>query len=110
MIEITIPAVGVAMTEATVLDWLKQPGDAVEAGESVVEIETDKATSELESTVAGRLGAHLVEAGETVPVGTVIVRVLEGDEVEGEAAAPAHAAPAHAAPAAAPAPDVAAPA
>ncbi|HST40421.1 MAG TPA: 2-oxo acid dehydrogenase subunit E2 [Conexibacter sp.] len=92
MIEITIPAVGVAMTEATVLEWLKQPGDLVEAGEGVVEIETDKATTELDSTVAGRLGAHLVPEGETVPVGTVVVRVLEGDEREGDAtvaAAPA---------------------
>lgn len=92
MIEITIPAVGVAMTEATVLEWLKQPGDLVEAGEGVVEIETDKATTALESTVAGRLGAQLVPAGETVAVGTVVVRVLEGDEVEGDA--PVAAAPA----------------
>lgn len=101
MIEITIPAVGVAMTEATVLDWLKQPGDAVEVDEGVVEIETDKATTELTSTVAGRLGAHLVPAGETVPVGTVVARVLEGEEADpGETAQE----PAAAAEAAAPSP------
>ncbi|MDX6562333.1 MAG: hypothetical protein QOD65_2147, partial [Gaiellales bacterium] len=77
MIEIAIPAIGVAMTEATVVEWLKRPGETVAADEPIVEIETDKASTELESPRPGTLGAHLAAAGDVVGVGTVIVRVLE---------------------------------
>src|SRR5206468_12789538 len=70
---VAIPSVGIAMSEALLVKWHKQPGDAVAADEAVAEIETDKATMDLESPVAGRLGPHLVEPGETVAVGTVIV-------------------------------------
>jgi pyruvate dehydrogenase E2 component (dihydrolipoamide acetyltransferase) len=97
MVDITIPAVGVAMTEATVLDWLKQPGQPVAEGEAIVEIETDKATTELTSPVDGRLGEHLVAVGDEVAIGTVVVRVLEGDESE----APSETAPVATMPAAA---------
>ena len=82
MIEITIPATGVAMTEALILKWLKQPGEEVEADEPVVEIETDKATAEIVSPGAGRLGRPLFEADEVALVGAVITRILEGDEVD----------------------------
>ena len=57
------------MTEATILEWLAQPGDEIAVDQAIVEIETDKATSELTSPVAGTLGRQLVESGETVPVG-----------------------------------------
>jgi pyruvate dehydrogenase E2 component (dihydrolipoamide acetyltransferase) len=77
---VAIPSVGIAMTEALLVKWLKEPGDVVAADEPVAEIETDKATMDLESPVAGRLGPHLAEPGEIVAVGTVIVEVLgEGD-------------------------------
>ena len=85
MVDITIPAVGVAMTEATILTWLKQPGESVAEGEAIVEIETDKATAELTSPVAGRLGRHLVAEGDAVDTGATVARVLEGDETEDEA-------------------------
>lgn len=84
MIEITIPATGVAMTEALILQWLKEPGDPVEADEPVLEIETDKANAEIMSPGTGRLGEHLAQAEEVVAVGTVVARILEGDEIETE--------------------------
>jgi pyruvate dehydrogenase E2 component (dihydrolipoamide acetyltransferase) len=83
--EILIPSVGVGMTEALVLAWLKEPGDPVAAGEAVVEIETDKATMELESPSAGFLGPHLAEAGSVVPVGMVVAVVsAESDAQAGQ--------------------------
>jgi len=84
---VAIPSVGIAMTEALLVKWLKEPGDVVAADEPVAEIETDKATMDLESPVAGRLGPHLAEPGEIVAVGTVIVEVLgEGDRADAAAA------------------------
>ncbi|MDW5596941.1 biotin/lipoyl-containing protein, partial [Conexibacter stalactiti] len=74
------------MSEGTLLRWLKQPGDVVEAGEEIAEIETDKATAELESPAAGLLGALLVAEGETVPTGALLTRVLAPGEQENGAA------------------------
>ncbi|HEX5923173.1 MAG TPA: 2-oxo acid dehydrogenase subunit E2 [Baekduia sp.] len=82
MTDITIPAIGVAMTEATILEWLAQPGDEIAVDQPIVEIETDKATTELTSPAAGTLGRQLVESGETVPVGTIVARVLDAGEAE----------------------------
>jgi len=76
--EVVMPSYGMAMTEGVVVAWLKQPGDPVEAGESIAEIETDKATSELESPASGRLGPLLVEAGEAVPVGAPLTTIVDG--------------------------------
>jgi pyruvate/2-oxoglutarate dehydrogenase complex dihydrolipoamide acyltransferase (E2) component len=94
MAEIAIPSIGVAMTEALLVKWLKEPGDEVAAAEPVVEIETDKATMDLESPVAGRLGPHLAEPGAIVPVGTVIVQVVAEGEAAGSPAATVAAPPA----------------
>jgi pyruvate dehydrogenase E2 component (dihydrolipoamide acetyltransferase) len=80
--EVTIPSVGMAMTEAVLNAWLKNPGDSVAAGETLAEIETDKSVLDLESPSDGLLGRHLVPAGATVPVGQVIVRILSPGEVE----------------------------
>jgi pyruvate dehydrogenase E2 component (dihydrolipoamide acetyltransferase) len=77
MAKISIPSIGVAMEEALLLQWLKQPGDVVAAGESVAEIETDKAVMELESPVSGIMGAHLFEPEAIIPVGTTISEVVE---------------------------------
>ena len=82
MREVTIPSVGMAMTEAVLNVWLKNPGDSVAAGETLAEIETDKSALDLESPSDGLLGRHLVSAGATVPVGQVIVRILAPGEVE----------------------------
>jgi 2-oxoglutarate dehydrogenase E2 component (dihydrolipoamide succinyltransferase) len=91
MAEITIPSVGIAMEEALVVKWLKEPGDLVAVDDPVAEIETDKATMDIVSPVAGTLGPHLVEPGAIVPVGATIVHVI--DTVEGPAAAPGDIAP-----------------
>jgi pyruvate dehydrogenase E2 component (dihydrolipoamide acetyltransferase) len=80
--EVTIPSVGMAMTEAVLNAWLKNPGDSVVSGEAIAEIETDKSSLDLESPSDGVLGRHLVSAGASVPVGQVIVRVLEPGETE----------------------------
>jgi TPP-dependent pyruvate/acetoin dehydrogenase alpha subunit len=82
MHEIRMPAIGMAMTEATVTRWLRNPGDLVTPGDKVAEIETDKATMDLESPVAGRLGKHLFGSGAVVSSGTVIVRVLQAGEAD----------------------------
>jgi pyruvate dehydrogenase E2 component (dihydrolipoamide acetyltransferase) len=80
--EVTIPSVGMAMTEAVLNAWFKNPGDSVAIGEALAEIETDKSSLDVESPSDGVLGRHLVSAGSSVPVGQVIVRVLEPGEVE----------------------------
>jgi pyruvate/2-oxoglutarate dehydrogenase complex dihydrolipoamide acyltransferase (E2) component len=82
-IEVTMPQMGVSIAEATVLEWKKQPGDAVQADEPLLEISTDKAESEVPAPVTGRLAEVIVEAGETVDVGTVLARI----EPEGAAVA-----------------------
>ena len=82
MREVTIPSVGMAMTEAVLNAWLKNPGDSVAVGEAIAEIETDKSSLDLESPGDGVLGRHLVSAGASVPVGQVIVRLLEPGEIE----------------------------
>jgi pyruvate dehydrogenase E2 component (dihydrolipoamide acetyltransferase) len=98
--EVVMPEIGVSMDEGTLARWLKQPGDAVAAGEAIAEIETDKAAVELESPADGVLGRHLVAEGATALVGQALVRVLAPGESEDDAA-PAAAAPAAAAPVAA---------
>ncbi len=77
-----MPEIGVSMDEGTLARWLKQPGDPVSAGESIAEIETDKAAVEIESPVDGVLGRHLVAEGDLASVGAALVRVLENGESE----------------------------
>jgi 2-oxoglutarate dehydrogenase E2 component (dihydrolipoamide succinyltransferase) len=84
-IDITIPALGESITEATILRWLKAAGEAVERDEVVVEIETDKATMELVAPESGVLSEILKGEGEKVEIGEVIGRVTPG---EAQAAAP----------------------
>lgn len=82
MKDLFVPALGMAMEECQLVEWLKQPGEEVASGEPVAVIETDKAEMELEAPVAGRLGAHLYAAGATVPVGETVTHVLEDGEEE----------------------------
>ena len=91
MNDVVMPEIGVSMDEGTLARWLKQPGDTVAAGESIAEIETDKAAVELESPAAGVLGRHLVAEGSTALVGEALVRILAPGESE-DAGAPAEAA------------------
>jgi pyruvate dehydrogenase E2 component (dihydrolipoamide acetyltransferase) len=106
MEEIFIPATGMAMEDAELVAWLKNPGDAVAAGDPIATIETDKVTVDIEAETAGILDVHLVDAGSVVGAGVVITRVLhEGDAPASANPAPASLAPAPASPApAAPAP------
>jgi pyruvate dehydrogenase E2 component (dihydrolipoamide acetyltransferase) len=78
--DVTIPALGMAMTEAILTHWYKEPGDAVSAGEAIAEIETDKSAVDLEAPASGILGEHLVAEGAAVPVGTPVTQILEAAE------------------------------
>ena len=68
--ELTMPMLGEVMEEGLVLSWKKQEGEAVEKGETILEIETDKAVAEVESPASGVVTKILVPEGETVPVNT----------------------------------------
>ena len=81
-----VPAVGESVTEGTIAKWLKQVGDAVAVDEPLVELETDKASVEVPSTVAGSLAEIRVAEGEDVEVGTVIAMIAEGAGSAGTAA------------------------
>jgi len=78
--EVTMPQMGADMTEGTLVKWLKGVGDQVERGELIAEIETDKATVELEAFESGVLKKLVVGEGETVPVGQVIALLGAPDE------------------------------
>ena len=83
-IQVTMPALSPTMTEGKLAHWLKAEGDAVARGDVLAEIETDKATMEVEAVDAGTLGRIVVpEGSEGVPVNSVIAMILE----EGEDAA-----------------------
>ena len=78
--DVIMPQMGFDMREGTVVNWLKAEGDEVERGEPIAEIETDKATVELEAFAGGTLGRIYVEAGTTVPVGGVIAVITAAGE------------------------------
>ncbi|WP_284198473.1 biotin/lipoyl-containing protein, partial [Azospirillum oryzae] len=107
-VQILMPALSPTMTEGNLAKWLKKEGDTVKSGDVLAEIETDKATMEVEAVDEGRIGKILIPAGsQGVAVNTPIAILLEEGEDEsalssaGSAPAPAPA-PAAAAPAAAP--------
>ena len=92
-VEVTMPKMGESITEGTVLEWLKQPGERVELDEPLLEIGTDKVDTEVPSPAAGVLKEILVPEGETVEVGTKIA-VIATEAAAGAAKAPAAAPPA----------------
>src|SRR6201999_2755186 len=97
-IHILMPALSHTMTEGNVTRWLKKEGDAVKAGQVLAEIETDKATMEVEAVDEGKLGKILIPAGtEGVAVNTPIAVLLEDGEdasaLEKTSAAPVAKAP-----------------
>jgi len=71
-VEVTIPKLGLTMQEATVVRWLKKPGDAVKSGEPLLEIETEKITCEVESPPDGTLSEIVVGDGTVAAVAAVI--------------------------------------
>ncbi len=99
--EITVPVLGESVTEGSIGEWLKQPGDAVAADEPIASLETDKVAVDVPSPVAGVLQEHRAEVGDTVEVGAVIAVIEEGATASAApAAAKADPAPAPAAKAA----------
>ena len=106
-IDIQMPALSPTMEEGTLSKWLVKEGDTVSSGDILAEIETDKATMEVESIDEGTVGKIIVAAGtDNVKVGAVILQLLEDGESAADLGAPAAApaAPAAAAPAPAPTP------
>ena len=89
-IQVLMPALSPTMTEGKLVKWLKQPGDAIKAGQAIAEIETDKATMEVEAVDEGTLGKILVAAGtEGVKVNTPIAVILgEGESTAAMDVAP----------------------
>jgi 2-oxoglutarate dehydrogenase E2 component (dihydrolipoamide succinyltransferase) len=76
--EVKVPTLGESITEATLGQWLKMPGDAVKADEPVASLETDKVAIEVPSPVDGVMGDQLVAVGDTVAVGAAIARIESG--------------------------------
>jgi 2-oxoglutarate dehydrogenase E2 component (dihydrolipoamide succinyltransferase) len=90
-VELRVPSAGESITEVQIGAWLKPEGAYVERDEAVVEIETDKASMELPAPVSGFLTKHVRQAGEVVPVGTVIALIEEAERPT--TPLPAHVAP-----------------
>ena len=104
---VIMPALELAQETGKVLHWLKSPGDKVRKGEPLVEIETDKATTEIEAPASGVLGDVTARDGDVVPVGQTIALIFASEEAgsvapglqsAGAAAVPAPAAAVRASP------------
>ena len=80
--DIFMPALSSTMTEGKIVEWLKNPGDKVERGESVLVVESDKADMDVESFQDGFLASILMPAGSSAPVGETIGLIVEtADEI-----------------------------
>src|SRR3954462_9705259 len=88
--DVQVPVLGESITEGTLAEWLKKPGEAVAADEPIASLETDKVSVEGPSPVAGVLAEQLAQEGDTVAVGAVIARI--GEAGAAVASAPAQAA------------------
>jgi len=103
-IEITMPKLTDTMVEATLAKWLKKEGEQVKPGDMIAEVETDKATQELEAFEGGTIAKIVIPEGAKTPVGALIVVLAKpGENVQQVAAAVKPSAPQAAAPAPAPA-------
>jgi len=85
---VTMPQLGETVTEGTVAQWLKHPGDSVEKYEPFVEVSTDKVNAEIPAPVSGRIRELLVKEGQTVPTGAPIAIIDTSDAPGAEAIAP----------------------
>jgi 2-oxoglutarate dehydrogenase E2 component (dihydrolipoamide succinyltransferase) len=105
--EVKVPTLGESVSEATIGQWLKQPGEAVSADEPIASLETDKVAIDVMAPHDGVMGEQLAAEGDTVTVGALIATIEEGSGSSGKSAAPApkkEAAPTAEAPAAEEAP------
>ncbi|TMM50211.1 2-oxoglutarate dehydrogenase complex dihydrolipoyllysine-residue succinyltransferase [Qipengyuania marisflavi] len=76
--EVKVPTLGESVTEATIGEWLKNPGDPVAVDEPIASLETDKVAIEVPSPVAGVMGEQAVAVGDTVEVGALIATIEDG--------------------------------
>jgi 2-oxoglutarate dehydrogenase E2 component (dihydrolipoamide succinyltransferase) len=86
--DVAVPALGESITEGTLAQWLKKPGEAVAADEPIATLETDKVSVDVPSPSAGVLSEALVKEGDTVAVGAVIARIDENATATAGGAAP----------------------
>ena len=77
MIEVTMPRFGETVNDATIGQWLKAVGDRVEAGETILEVSTDKVDAEVEAPSAGWISALLVNVDDVVVVGATVALISE---------------------------------
>jgi 2-oxoglutarate dehydrogenase E2 component (dihydrolipoamide succinyltransferase) len=87
--EIKVPVLGESVTEGTIAEWLKQPGEAVAADEPICSLETDKVAVDVPSPIAGIMSEHRAAVGDTVEVGAVIAVIEAGATAAAAAPAPA---------------------
>ena len=78
IVDLVMPKLGESIMEATVLKWLKQPGDAVQQDETILEIATDKVDTEVPSIADGIIDSLLFEVNDVVPIGAVIAKIRTG--------------------------------
>ena len=78
-VDVIMPALGMAQDSGLIVSWLKSPGDIIKKGEALFEVETDKATLAVEATADGYLSAVAAQAGDDVPVGRVIARIVASE-------------------------------
>ena len=81
--EVKVPVLGESVAEATIGEWLKQPGQAVALDEPIASLETDKVAIEVTATVAGVMGQQIAKVGENVAVGAVIATIEDGSPAAG---------------------------
>ena len=86
--DVIMPALGMAQETGTLIQWLKSAGDSVTKGEPLMEIETDKATVEIEAPATGILSSIIAQAGDVIPVGQRIALILAPGEVESKTPTP----------------------
>jgi pyruvate/2-oxoglutarate dehydrogenase complex dihydrolipoamide acyltransferase (E2) component len=89
--DVTMPQLGMAQDAGKIVSWLKSPGEAVSKGDALFEVETDKATMEVEAQADGFLTGVSAGEGEDVPVGAVIARISDSAEDDASAPPPAQA-------------------
>lgn len=87
--DILVPTLGESVTEATVVQWLKQPGEAVAVDDPLVELETDKVTLEVNASAAGVLAEVIAAVDQNVEVGALLGRIAEGEAAKTAPAKPA---------------------
>ncbi|MBI3710404.1 MAG: biotin/lipoyl-binding protein, partial [Proteobacteria bacterium] len=92
-VDVIMPRVDMTMEKGTILAWKVKEGDAVQEGALLFEINTDKATMEVDSPTSGRIGGILVPAGIEVPVGTVVALILAPGEQLARPASPSSVVP-----------------